>query len=120
MATFSKTTLSASSGGRMIQLNGFTPVTIHTTGTSATIFDEVWLYVTNNSNSSTGVYIEYGVSGTSERIEVLAPSPLGGLVLAVPGLLLAGTGSAGRTITAWFNGIGTDVYITGYVNRITP
>ena len=56
MATFTKNKLSGSTDGLAIKLTGNTSggaVTVHTAvaGTTAGIFDEIWLYANNTSTS---------------------------------------------------------------------
>ena len=48
--------------------------------------------------------------------EITIPS-LSGLTLIVPGLILAGTGSAGNVIAA-YAGTANVITVSGYVNRI--
>jgi hypothetical protein len=122
MATFTKEFLSGSDGGRPIKLTGTNTnasVLIHTTGTSNTVIDEVWLYAVNSDNQLQTAYIQFG--GTSEPDDLISIGiePNSGLYVAAPGLPLAGTGSAGRTINAYASAINV-VSVTGYVNRITP
>ena len=121
MATFSKQLLSGSTNGRGISViaTASTGTTIHATGTSATILDEVWLYAVNESTTDRKLTIEYGGTSQSDRIEFTVPAE-SGLYLIIPGLILRGTGSAATTITAFAAGTGQEINIFGYVNRITP
>jgi hypothetical protein len=123
MATYSKLTLQPTSGtstsGIPIIVAGITsgsPTTIHTTQNSATAFDEVWLYATNTLSAAVVLTIQYGGSSTVNQIQQTIPAN-SGLTLVIPGLILAGTGSAGNTITA-YAGTTNVINISGYVNRI--
>jgi hypothetical protein len=120
MATFTKVHLSASTGGQPIKVvaTASTGTTIHTTGTSATTIDEVWLYATNTDSVARTLTIEYGgVTNPDNRI-ILTISAQSGLTIAVAGLILSGTGAVGRSITAY--GSSTNVInLVGYVNRIS-
>lgn len=119
MATFTKTLLSGSTRGRGIKVAATaTPgTTIHTTGTSATTIDEVWLYAYNSDTSARLVTIEFGgTSSPDDHIKITIPAQ-SGLVLIAPGLTLTGDGSAGSTISA-FCATTNVVTFHGYVNRI--
>lgn len=121
MATFSKELLSGSTGGRMIKVaaTSSTGTTIHATGTSSTITDEIWLYAVNSDTTDRKLTIEYGgTTSPDDLIEFTVPAE-SGLFLIVPGLILRGTGSAARNVTA-FAASANVVNIAGYVNRITP
>jgi hypothetical protein len=118
MATFSKITLSGSTDGKPILVNDAASpgLTIHTSSSTATTFDEVWLYATNTSTTARLLTIEYGGTTAGFQIEQTIPGQ-SGLVLIVPGLLMKGN-STPWTIAAFADNT-TDINITGYVNRIT-
>jgi len=123
MATYSKQTLQPTSGtsssGIPIAVAGITsgsPTTIHTTQNSATAFDEIWLYATNTDSAARTLTIQYGGSGTINQIQQTIPAN-SGLTLIIPGLILAGTGSVGNTVTAYAS-VTNVVNISGYVNRV--
>lgn len=119
MATFTKTLLSGSTRGRGIKVAATaTPgTTIHTTGTSASTIDEVWLYAYNGHGSDVLTTIEYGgTTSPDDTIKVTIPAQ-SGLVLVAPGLTLTGDGSAGLVVKA-FAATTNVVTIHGYVNRI--
>ena len=120
MATFSKVNLSGSTGGRLIKVaqTATTGTTIHATGTSSSIFDEIWLYAVNSDTTARKLTIEFGGTSAPDDLIELTVAAESGLVLVVPGLILAGTGSAARTVTA-FCATANVVSIGGYVNRIT-
>jgi hypothetical protein len=119
MAQFTKTLLSGSTRGRGIKVAATaTPgTTIHTTGTSATTIDEVWLYAYNGHSSDVLTTVEFGgTSSPDDTIKVTIPAQ-SGLVLVAPGLTLTGDGSAGLVVKA-FAATTNVVTIHGYVNRI--
>ena len=115
-----KTILSGSTGGMPIKVvaTATTGTTIHTTGTSSTVIDEVWLYATNTSAAAVNLTLEFGSTTTPDQNIVVAIPSKSGLSILVAGLVLAGTGSAGRTITA-FAGTANVINIAGYINRIS-
>ena len=120
MATFTKVLLSASSQGKPIKVaaTATTGTTIHATGTSSSILDEVWLYAYNSATGPVALTVEYGgVTAPDQNIVISIPAT-SGLTLVVPGLLLTGTGSAANTITA-FAGTTNVITVSGYVNRIS-
>jgi hypothetical protein len=120
MATFTKINLSGSTGGMPVKVaaTATAGTTIHTTQTSATVLDEIWLYANNTDTTDRKLTIEYGGTTSPDNlIEITIPAEAG-LVLIIPGLLLAGTGSAGRVVRA-FAATANVINITGYVNRIS-
>jgi len=122
MATYSKVLLSGSTQGKAIKVaattSGTAGTTIHATGTSSTIEDEVWLYAYNSSGSTVTLTIQWGgVTAVDNEIKLSIPA-LSGLTLVVPGLILTGTGSAANTVSA-YAGTTNVITISGYVNRIT-
>lgn len=107
----------SSSGVATLQ-NMSAGTTIHATGTSSSIIDEVWLYAYNSDISNRLLTIQYG--GTTypdENIKITLP-PQSGLTLIVPGLILTGTGSAANTVYAYAD-VANVLTISGYVNRIS-
>jgi hypothetical protein len=121
MATFSKQLLSGSTGGRLIKVAATaTPgTTIHATGTSATIIDEVWLYAVNSDSTDRKLTIEFGGTSSPDDLIEFTVKAESGLYLIVPGLILTGDGSSARTISA-FCATTNVVMVGGFVNRITP
>jgi hypothetical protein len=122
MATFSKVLLSGGSQGKAIKVaataSGSAGTTIHTTGTSSTAIDEVWLYATNSSSVNVVLTIQWGgVTAVDNEIKLTIP-PTSGLTLVIPGLILTGTGSAGNVIAAYAATTNV-ITISGYVNRIS-
>ena len=120
MADFSKVLLSGSTQGKAIKVaaTASTGTTIHATGTSSTIIDEVWLYAYNSSSGPVTLTVEFGgTTAPDQNIKIDVPAT-SGLTLVVPGLILTGTGAAANTITA-FAGTTNVITISGYVNRIS-
>lgn len=120
MGLIAKLPLSGSLQGRPIQIQttGSLGTQIHTTTTSSTIVDEIWLYATNIDTVSRNLTIEYGSTGSNDRIEVAIPAK-SGLSLVTAGSILTGTGVSGSLITA-FASATSSINLIGYVNRITP
>ena len=120
MATFTKVALSGSTQGKAIKVSATasTGTTIHATGTSSSIIDEVWLYAYNSSTGPITLTIQYGgTTAVDNDIKIDIP-PTSGLTLIVPGLILTGTGAAANTVYA-YAGTTNVVTISGYVNRIS-
>lgn len=119
MATFSKVFLSESSFGKAIKVSATSSpgTTIHTTETSSSIIDEIWLYAYNSSASSVAVTFQYGGTSTpDDDIKISIPTQ-SGLTLVVPGLILAGSG-VGSSIVRCYASVANVITISGYVNRI--
>ena len=121
MAAFSKQILSGSTNGRGIAVAATATLgtTIHATGTSASILDELWLYANNIHSTAVTLTVEFGgVTTTSDLIQQSIAATPSGLVLVCAGLLLRGTGSAATTVTA-FASVASKIEIFGFVNRIS-
>jgi hypothetical protein len=121
MATFSKVQLSGSTGGRLIKVaqTATAGTTIHATGTSSTVLDEIWLYAVNSDTTDRKLTIEFGGTSSPDDLIEQTITAESGLILVIPGLLLAGDGTTARTVRA-FAATANVVMIGGYVNRITP
>lgn len=120
MATYSKVVLSGSTQGRAIKVaaTASSGTTIHATGTSSSIIDEVWLYAYNSSADNILLTIQYGgTTAVDDDIKITLPSQ-SGLTLVVPGLILTGTGAAANTVRAYASSANV-ITISGYVNRIS-
>ena len=120
MAVFTKQLLSGSTQGKAIKVaaTASTGTTIHATGTSSSVIDEVWLYAYNSSTGPVTLTIQYGgTTAVDNDIKIDIP-PTSGLTLIVPGLILTGTGAAANTVYA-YAGTTNVITITGYVNRIS-
>ena len=120
MATFTKVLLSGSTQGRQIKVaaTASSGTTIHATGTSSSVTDEIWLYAYNSSSSAVTLTIQYGSTSTPDDDIKLSIPVTSGLTLVVPGLVLTGTGSAANTVRA-YAGTANVIMISGYVNRIS-
>ena len=119
MATFSKIVLSGSTDGRMIKVaqTATAGTTIHTGDTTATTFDEVWLYAVNSDSTDRKLTIEWGgVSSPDDLIEFTVPAESGLYVIA-PGLVIKG--NATPLVVRAFAASANVVSIAGFVNRIT-
>ncbi len=119
MATFSKIALSGSTDGKMIKVaaTATAGTTLHTGSTTATTFDEIWLYAVNSSTSAVKLTIEWGgVSSPDDLIE-LSVAAESGLVLVSPGLIIKGNATA--LVVRAFAATANVINIAGYVNRIT-
>ena len=117
MATFTKVKLGGSTNGRGILVAATTSpgTNIHTTSTTATTIDEVWLYAQNTDTTARKLTIEWGGTGSGDILEATI-APESGLVLVSAGLILLYSGSA--TTIAAFAATTNVISIYGYVNRI--
>lgn len=119
MATFTKVTLSGSTQGKAIKVvaTASTGTTIHATGTSSSIIDEVWLWAYNSHTAGVVLTVQFGGTTSPDNdIKITIPAT-SGLTLVVPGLALTGTGAAANTIYA-YAGTTNVVTVQGYINRI--
>lgn len=121
MATYSKVQLSGSTGGRLIKVaqTATAGTTIHATGTSSTIIDEVWLYAVNSDTTDRKLTIEWGGTSSPDDLIEQTITAESGLILILPGLLISGDGTSARTVRA-FAASANVIMIGGYVNRLTP
>ena len=119
--TFSKVLLSGSTNGKAVKVaaTATAGTTIHATGISATILDEIWIYAVNSSASSVKLTIEWGEATAPDGNIEVTVLPEAGLVTIIPGLVLSGSGSVATTVKA-FAGTTNVIMLSGYVNRITP
>lgn len=120
MATFTKVNLSGSTQGKAVKVaaTSSTGTTIHATGTSSSIIDEVWLYAYNSASGNVLLTIQFGgTTAVDNDIKITLPSQ-SGLTLIVPGLILTGTGAAANTVYAYADTTNV-VTLSGYVNRIS-
>jgi len=119
VATFTKAKLSGSTDGLPIKVTGTNTagaVTVHTAvaGTTAGVFDEIWIYANNTSTSAVKLTIEYGTATAADGNIELTIAAEAGLVLVIAGLILQNS----RVVKA-FAGTADVLLITGYVNAIT-
>ena len=122
MATFTKVLLSGSTQGKAIKVaattSGSAGTTIHATGTSSSIIDEVWLYAYNSSASAVVLTVQWGgVTAVDNETKLSIPAT-SGLTLVIPGLIITGTGAAANTVAA-YAGTTNVLTVSGYVNRIS-
>ena len=119
MATFSKVLLSGSTYGKAVKVaaTATAGTTIHATGTSATILDEIWIYAVNSSVSSVKLTIEWGEATAPDGNIELTVTAESGLVLLIPGLLIKG--NATPLVVKAFAGTASVICLHGYVNQIT-
>ncbi len=119
MATFSKIALSGITDGKMIKVAATSTAgtTLHTGSTTATTFDEIWLYAVNSSGSSVKLTIEWGGVASPDDLIESTISAESGLVLISPGLVIKGNATA--LIVRAFAATANVINIAGYVNRIT-
>lgn len=118
MATFTKVKLGGSTNGRgiLVAATSSPGTNIHTTTTTASTIDEVWLYAQNTDTTARKLTIEWGGTGSGDILEATI-APESGLVLISAGLILLYSGSA--TTIAAFAATTNVISIYGYVNRIT-
>ena len=121
MATYSKGALrggAADGTGIELAIDSGTFTTIHTTTTTATTLDEIWLYAQNTDTSDRKLTLKFGgTDDPDDLIEVTIPTEAG-LVLVVPGLILAGKASTGLILLGAC-AVASKMTVYGYVNRIT-
>jgi len=121
MATYSKQFLSQSANGKSITIaaSGINTTNIHTTLSSSSVIDEVWLYATNPTTSDVMFNLLYG--GTNFTTDVLFEGVIeayAGNVLICPGLIAKGNGTTGLSIYG-NTSVVSGVNVFGYVNRIS-
>jgi hypothetical protein len=118
MATFTKKKLSGSTDGMAIKVTGTSTaatVTVHTAvaGTTAGVFDEIWLYANNTSASAVKLTLEWGTATAADGNIELTIAAESGLVLVVPGLILQNA----KVVKA-FAATADVILLSGYVNAI--
>jgi hypothetical protein len=121
MATYSKhvfTGGAADGTGIGLAVDSGTYTTIHTTTTTATTLDEIWLYAMNTHSADLKVTLQFGGSTDPDDLIEYTVTAESGLVLLVPGLILAGKASTGLILKG-AAATGSEVTVFGYVNRIT-
>ncbi len=117
----SRAKLSGSTDGKPIKVAATSigsGTTIHTatTSTSAGVWDEVYLYVTNTDGSAVTLTLSWGATTDPDGLisKTVSIPALTGPVCIVPGLILQN----GLAILA-AGGSANLLLITGYVNKIT-
>lgn len=118
MATYSKIVLSGSTDGRGILVDDDATAgkMIHTGSSTATTYDEVWIYAANYDSPDRKLTIEWGSASAGDIIESTIATEAG-LVLVIPGLILKG--NASPLVIAAFAATTSSIQLFGYVNRIT-
>ena len=119
MATYSKIALSGSTDGRLIKVaaTATAGTTIHTGSSTATTFDEIWLYAVNSDTTDRKLTIEFGGTSSPDDLIEQTITAESGLLLVVPGLVIKGNATA--LVVRAFAASANVVMIGGYVNRIT-
>lgn len=117
MPQYSKEVFSESVSGRMVEIVlAATPGSlVHTTLTSATILDEIWLYATNTNTTSRELTVEWGNTDVKQSQVTVTLEAKAGHVLIIPGMIL---GSA-QNVRAFLD-VASGVNMAGWINRITP
>ncbi len=120
MATYTKVKLSGSTDGRAIKVaaTATAGTTIHTGSSTATTYDEVWLYAQNTDTSAVKLTIEWGGTTAPDDLIEVTVQPEAGLVCIAPGLLIKGNASAALVVRA-FAASANVITIHGFVNQIT-
>lgn len=114
---FTKEFLSAGANGVPIAVTGTTsasPTVLHSSGTSTTTKDEVWLYAYNPGTAASIVTIQKAGTGAAVQNTVSIPNNSGAYAV-VPGWPIAG----GLQINAFSTSAVKPIF-DGFVNRITP
>ena len=119
MATYSKIALSGSTDGKQIKVAATaTPgTTIHTGSSTASTFDEIWLYAVNTDTTDRKLTIEWGGTAAPDDLIEFTVKAENGLYLIVPGLVIKG--NATPLVVRAFAATTNVICISGYVNRIT-
>ena len=119
MATIAKTTLSGSTDGRAIKVaaTASAGTTIHTGSSTATTFDEIWLYAINTDASDVKLTVEWGGTTAPDDLIEQTITTEGGLILVAPGLIIKG--NATPLVVKAFAATTNVIQIHGYVNQIT-
>jgi hypothetical protein len=119
MATFSKIHLSGSTDGKLIKVaqTATAGTTIHTGSSTATTYDEVWLYAVNSDTTDRKLTIEFGGTSVPDDLIEQTITAESGLLLVVPGLVIKGNATA--LVVRAFAATANVVMVGGYVNRIT-
>jgi len=119
MATYSKTKLSGSTDGRAVKVvaTASAGTTIHTGSSTATTYDEIWLYAQNTSAADVKLTLEWGGTTSPDDLIELTITTEAGLTLVSPGLLLKG--NATPLVVKAFAASANVVTLHGYVNQIT-
>ena len=114
MATYTKSKLSGSTDGKpiLITATATAGTLIHTAVTGTTSYDEIWLWLVNNTTADVLVTIEYGdaAAGSNIKYTVLTKD---GLKCVLPGVIL----NNGTTVKV-FAETGSVISAVGFINQI--
>jgi hypothetical protein len=116
--SFSKIPLSGSTDFRpvVVAASASPGTLIHTASSSAGTVDEVWIFAANISGSAVSLTVEWGGTGTGDRIIAGASIPANSFLYPV----VTGIPLQNGLIVRAFAGTANVINITGYGNRITP
>jgi hypothetical protein len=92
------------------------PDIIHTSSSTADIFDEVYVFVTNTSAAALDVTFQTATGAGASRTEITTfsvPSK-SGIFLVIPGLLISG----GYRLEAYAPTTPSSINVFGFVNRL--
>ena len=111
-----KRKLSGSTDGRPIAIaaTGSPGTLIHTAQAGVTdgSYDEVWLWVWNNTLSVINIVLQYGGTGSSDLTAMPVPATSGPLLI-VPGLVLQ------NSLVARMYADASGIVVNGFVNKLT-
>lgn len=116
MATITKEIPSGSTDGVPVKVaaTATAGTLFHTASGTASVKDEIYLFLSNTSASDVVATVEFGgVSSPDNHIKVTVPANK--TILAVPGIPLANS-----KVCRVFAATGNVLTMSGYVNRITP
>ena len=121
MSTYTKQLLSQSLSGDAINVSatGSNTTLIHTTLSSSSVLDEVWIYACNSTSSDLTFKLLYG--GTDFTNSILFNGVLeayAGSILICPGFMARGNDSIGFSIYGNSSSL-SGINVFGYVNRIS-
>lgn len=121
MATYTKVKLSGSTDGRAIKVAATSigsGTTIHTGSSTATTYDEIWLYAQNTDTSAIKLTIGWGGTTDPDDLIEVTVQPEAGLVCIAPGLLIKGNATTALIVKA-AAATADKITIHGFVNQIT-
>lgn len=120
MATYEKKKLSGADAlNTPFEVTSGSWVTTHQTGTSSTVLDEVWLWVSNVSSNTITISLNFYrddlFTGTTfSTLDIPAKTTM----LVLPGHICSGNSSVGAKLRIYV--FSDNCFAYGYVNRITP
>jgi hypothetical protein len=121
VATYTKVKLSGSTDGRAIKVVATSigsGTTIHTGSSTATTYDEIWLYAQNTDTSAVKLTIGWGGTTDPDDLIEVTVQPEAGLVCIAPGLLIKGNATTALIVKAAAASANV-ITIHGFVNQIT-